>query len=97
MKKIAVAALVASLALMGACSAKEDSGKQACVMMQQDKTAHATPDGDRTQTELNLLKSSSNADLQQVAVAVQSGDLMQAANAIQLIYSGCAALGNPIT
>lgn len=85
--------LAAFLLVATACGNSSDPGKSSCLMMQEDKANGTTPDEARMQAELKGLETSENSDLQKVAVAVQSGDLMQAANAIPLIYSGCASIG----
>lgn len=96
-----VALVVAGVVLLARDSDKRsaDPGAAACRMMAADAASGRMPDGTRSEREAQLLRSSSNADLLAAPAALSlaaNGDGSVLA-AMGKIYSGCAALGVPLT
>lgn len=74
----------------------EDTGRQACRMMNDDKKNGATPDDARSQQELTLLAKSGNANLREAAILipeVTAGSAIAAADALSKLYNGCYEVG----
>ena len=103
MRKRHVVVMVAGAAVLGvgigaaafyaAHPAPADTGRQACLMMQQDRNGGVAPDQARSARELSLLSRSANSDLRRAAKILVAMGLPAGYGAFDQLGHGCGAVG----